>query len=289
MQYRETDFNFISRLMEQFGIFYFFKHEDGDHTMMLGDSTSAHQDCPGQADAGFNLAAGGLDAGDVVNAWSIGQELRSGKHSLTDYNFTTSSTDLGPSESTIYYRRQQRFDGDLRLSRPASEPNPTAPPMAKLRMQEEEASHKMAHGASVCRAFTTGYKFDLEEHPLDAMNASYLLTEIQHVASVAGTYRDDAAAAKTLTPTTFTCIPADVPFRPARLTPKPFVQGPQTATVVGKSADQDSDDDQAAGGDGEEIWVDKWGRVLVLFPWDRKKAIPAGCASRRTGLGRDGA
>src|SRR5579859_2379756 len=156
VQYRETDFNFISRLMEQFGIFYFFQHADGEHTMMLGDSTSVHQDCsgPGQANAGFNLAAGGLDAGDVVNAWRIGQELRSGKHSLTDYNFTTSSTDLGASESTIYSvggnDSMEVFDYP---GLHGTQSDGTA--MAKLRMQEEESSHKVAHGAGVCRAFTT--------------------------------------------------------------------------------------------------------------------------------------
>jgi type VI secretion system secreted protein VgrG len=271
VQYRETDFNFVSRLMEQFGIFYFFQHEDGEHTMMLGDSSSVHQPCPGQNSAGFNLASGGLDAGDVVNAWSIGQELRSGKHSLTDYNFTTSSTDLTASETTIYTvasnTAMEIFDypGLHGTQSDGTE-------MAKVRMEEEEAAHKIGHGTSVCRAFTTGYKFDLTDHPLDAMNATYLLTEIQHVASVAGTYRDDAAGGGDSYTNHFTCIPADVAFRPARITPKPFVQGPQTAKVVGKSADQDSADDQGAGGDGEEIWVDKWGRVLVLFPWDRKKA-----------------
>src|SRR5260370_1963610 len=88
--------------MEQFGIFYFFKHEYGEHTMWLGDSSSAHEPCPGMPSAGFNLAGGGLDAGDVVNAWSIGQELRSGKHSITDYNFTNSTSNLEASESTIH-------------------------------------------------------------------------------------------------------------------------------------------------------------------------------------------
>ena len=271
VQYRETDFNFISRLMEQFGIFYFFQHDDSDHTMMLGDSASVHQDCPGQSTAGFNLTMGGLDAGDVVNAWSIGQELHSGKHAMTDYNFTTSTTDLEASETTIYTvggnDSMEMFDfPGLHLT----QSDGTA--MAKLRMQEDEATHKVAHGASVCRAFTSGYKFSLAEHPLDAMNVSYLLTEIQHVASVSGTYREEGASGQDTYSNHFACIPADVLFRPARLTPKPFVQGPQTAVVVGKSADQDNDDDQQAGGDGEEIWVDKWGRVLVLFPWDRKKA-----------------
>jgi type VI secretion system secreted protein VgrG len=272
VQYRETDYNFISRLMEQHGIFYFFKHDDSSHTMMLGDSTSAHQPCPDQDKAGFNLAAGGLDPGDVVNAWTIGQELRSGKHSLTDYNFITSTTDLGASESTIYSvggnDSMEIFD--------FPGPHPTqaeGTALAKLRMQEDEAVHKIGRGAGVCRRFTTGYTFELQEHPLSAMNATYLLTEIQHVASVSGTYREDGGEGQDSYSNHFTCIPSDVPFRPARVTPKPFVQGPQTATVVGKSADKDSADDQGAGGDGEEIWVDKWGRVLVLFPWDRKKDV----------------
>jgi type VI secretion system secreted protein VgrG len=270
VQYRETDFNFISRLMEQYGIFYFFKHDDGQHTMILGDSSSAHQPCPGQSSAGFNLAAGGLDAGDVINAWSIGQELKSGKHSLTDYNFTTSTISLLASESTIYSvggnDSMEIFDYPG-LHGTASD----GTALAKVRMEEDEAIHKVAHGASVCRNFTTGYKFELTDHPLDAMNASYLLTEIQHLASVGGTYRDESSAEDNYS-NHFACIPADVAFRPARLTPRPFVQGPQTAQVVGKSSDQDSADDQSSGGDGEEIWVDKWGRVLVQFPWDRAKA-----------------
>jgi type VI secretion system secreted protein VgrG len=134
-------------------------------------------------------------------------------------------------------------------------------------MQEEEAGHLIAHGSSVCRAFTTGYKFDLEDHPQDAMNDTYVLTEIQHAASVSGNYTTGSGSGDYYS-NQFTCIPASVPFRPARLTPKPFVQGPQTAVVVGKSQSQDSA--TQGGGDGEEIWVDKYGRVVVLFPWDRK-------------------
>lgn len=272
VQYRETDFNFISRLMEQYGIFYFFQHADGSHTLKLGDSTSAHQPCPGEDTFGFNLAFGGLDAGDVVNQWSIGQELRSGKHSLTDYNFITSTTDLKSSESTIYSVGGN--DSMEIFEHPGlylTQSDGTA--MAKLRMQEEEAVHKIAHGAGSCRPFSTGYTFQLEEHPLDAMNKTYLLTEIEHAASVSGTYREEGARGQDTYGNHFSCIPSDIAFRPQRVTPKPFVQGPQTAIVVGKSADEDSDDDQGAGGDGEEIWVDKWGRVLVKFPWDRAKAI----------------
>jgi type VI secretion system secreted protein VgrG len=271
VQYRETDFNFISRLMEQFGIFYFFEHEDGEHTMKLGDSSSVHNPCPKQETAGFNLATGGLDAGDAVNDLSVGQELRSGKHSITDYNFTTSTQDLSATESTIY---SVAGNDDMEIfDYPGLHTTPSdGTTLVRVRMQEEEAVHKIVHGSSVCRAFTSGYKFDLEDHPLPAMNASYLLTEIQHVASVAGTYRDKGAGGEDSYVNHFTCISADLPFRPARITPKPFVQGPQTATVVGKSAGEGAANDFQPGGDGEEIWVDKWGRVLVQFQWDRKKA-----------------
>jgi type VI secretion system secreted protein VgrG len=271
VQYRETDFNFISRLMEQYGIFYFFEHDDGEHTMILGDNTSAHQPCPGKDSAGFNLATGGLDAGDVVNAWSIGQELRSGKYSLSDYNFTTSNTDLSVSESTIYTvgtnDSMEIFDYPG-IHNTVSD----GTALAKLRMQEEEAVHKVARGSGVCRSFVTGYKFDLQDHPITAMNSTYLLTEIQHIASVGSTYGQTDSGGEDSYSNHFTCIPADIAFRPARLTPKPFVQGPQTAQIVGKSSDEDTADDEDTGGDGEEIWVDKWGRVLASFPWDRKKA-----------------
>ena len=98
------------------------------------------------------------------------------------------------------------------------------------------------------------------------MNATYVLMEVQHMASSGDTYSGGEGSGETYS-NHFTVIPASVPFRPARLTPKPFVQGPQTAVVVGKSDDQSGGEDD--GGDGEEIWVDKYGRITVKFFWDR--------------------
>jgi type VI secretion system secreted protein VgrG len=279
VQYRETDFNFISRLMEQNGIFYFFQHEKGKHTMVIADSSSIHEPCPGQESAGYNLVSGGLDADDVVNTWKIEQELRTGKYTLTDYNFKTPSASLLATESTIVSvggnASFEIFDypGEYTTRGDGST-------FAKLRMQEDEAGHLVAHGSSVCRAFTSGYKFDLADHSQDSMNASYVLTEIQHIASVGGTYRGSGGGIDSYS-NHFTCIPETIPFRPARLTPKPFVQGPQTAVVVGKSSDA-GDSDNGGGGDGEEIWVDKYGRVIVLFPWDR-----AGKCSCRVRVSQD--
>jgi type VI secretion system secreted protein VgrG len=279
VQYRETDFNFISRLMEQNGIFYFFQHAMGKHTMVIADSSSIHEPCPGQESAGYNLVGGGLDADDVVNSWNIEQELRTGKYTLTDYNFKTPSASLLASEPTIVsVGGNAGFEIFDHPGEYATRGDGTT--FAKLRMQEEEAGHLVAHGSSVCRAFTTGYKFDLADHYQDSMNTSYVLTEIQHIASVGGTYSGSSSGSDSYS-NHFTCIPESVPFRPARLTPKPFVQGPQTAVVIGKASYSDTSGDDG-GGDGEEIWVDTFGRVIVRFPWDR-----AGACSCRLRVSQD--
>ena len=280
VQYRETDFNFISRLMEQNGIFYFFQHAMGKHTMVIADSSSIHEPCPGQESAGYNLVGGGLDADDVVNSWNIEQELRTGKYTLTDYNFKTPSASLLASEPTIVsVGGNAGFEIFDHPGEYATRGDGTT--FAKLRMQEEEAGHLVAHGSSVCRAFTTGYKFDLADHYQDSMNTSYVLTEIQHIASVGGTYSGSSGGGSDNYTNHFTCIPESVPFRPARLTPKPFVQGPQTAVVIGKASYSDTSGDDG-GGDGEEIWVDTFGRVIVRFPWDR-----AGACSCRLRVSQD--
>ena len=254
VQYRETDFNFVSRLMEHNGIFYYFEHENGKHTMVLADSPSAIQPCPDQSSASYSQSTGDLEAEDVVTAWHTEQELRTGKYSLTDYNFETPSTSLMANEPTmVSVGGNSQFElydypGDhLTQSHGTS--------VAKLRMQEEEASHKVVGGSSVCRAFTSGYKFDLKDHYRNDVNDSYVLTEVQHVATV-GSYAQGASDTPAHYSNHFTCVLASVHYRPPRITPKPFVQGPQTALVVGKSE--------------EEIWVDKYGRVKVQFYWDRQ-------------------
>jgi type VI secretion system secreted protein VgrG len=279
VQYRETDFNFISRLMEQNGIFYFFQHEMGKHTMVIADSPGIHEACPGQESAGYNLVSGGIDEADTINSWALGQELRSGKYTLTDFNFKTPSADLTATEPSVIEVGGNSgfelfdFPGEYTILGDGTA-------FAKIRMEEEEAIHLVANGSSTCRAFTTGYKFDLTDHSQDTMNASYVLTEVQHVASVGGSYAMASGGSGDSYSNHFTCIPASVPFRPARLTPKPFVQGPQTAIVVGKSKDKTGGDD--GGGSGEEIWVDQYGRVVVLFPWDR-----AGACSCRVRVSQD--
>ncbi len=254
VQYRETDFNFVSRLMEQYGIFYFFQHEKSKHTLVMGDSPSVFQACPGQSKVRYDLATGAMDTSDVINGWHMEQEMRTGKYSLTDYNFETPSTSLLVGEPTVdsvggntAYEIYDYPGEYLNQSQGSA--------LTKIRMQEEEASHLVISGSGLCRAFTSGYTFEIDEHYRSDMNGTYLLTEVQHVASVSGSYTLGTGGSGESYSNHFTCIQTKVPFRPARITPKPFVQGPQTALVVGKS--------------GEEIWVDKYGRIKVQFYWDR--------------------
>jgi type VI secretion system secreted protein VgrG len=248
VQYRETDFNFVSRLMEQYGIFYYFEHADGKHTLVLADSQAAHQPCPRQPKARLHTGAGTLTE-HVVTDWRHEQSVRPGKYSLTDYNFEMPSVSLavnvasagGLSALEIYDypgEYQKRADGEA---------------LVRTRAEEEECQRVLVGGASRCAGFTPGYKFDLLEHPRQSYNKPYVLTRVTHHGEEPG-YRSDTAEFSY--ENTFTCIPAAVPFRPARRTASPVVEGVQTAEVVGVS--------------GEEIYTDKYGRVKVQFHWDRE-------------------
>ncbi|MGC1486080.1 MAG: type VI secretion system tip protein VgrG [Candidatus Acidiferrum sp.] len=256
VQYRETDFSFVSRLMEQYGIFYFFEHEQNKHTLVMGNKPSVHKACPVQSKARVDFTGGAyLKDEDLVGSWNLEQELRPGKYAMTDYNFETPSTSLLANEDTIFKvggnDKYEVFDYPGEYTKKAEGESRT-----QIRMQEEETIHLIGVGSGTCRTFATGYRFDLSGHSRSDQNQTYLLTEIQHSATVGGSYSGVGADSDEHYSNHFKCIPYSVPFRPQRHTPRPFVQGPQTAVVTGKS--------------GEEIWTDKYGRVKVHFFWDRE-------------------
>jgi type VI secretion system secreted protein VgrG len=257
VQYRETDFHFVSRLMEEEGIFYFFEHEEKKHTLVLANDPAGFKDCPGQAQARFRERTGSLlPTEDSVTEWQVEQALRSGKYGLADFNFETPNTSLLVSvNSTINVGGNSNYEvydypgGYLK--------RPRGQDVAKIRMEEEEAAYKVITGAGNCHALVAGHRFNLVEHYEQASNGAYVLTEVRHTASAGTHYTlEDAEAAEEGYANQFTCIPADVRYRPPRVTRKPFVQGVQTAIVVGPS--------------GEEIYTDKYGRVKVQFHWDRE-------------------
>ena len=253
VQYRETSFNFVSRLMEENGIFYYFDHTtQGQHTLVMADAPSAFTNCPDTSTAVYNPGEG-VDNQDVVQSWYIEQEVRTGKYTVTDYNFTTPSTSLLASQPTVVTLSASQ-SLELYDYPGFHETVDQGSSVAKLRIEEEEAGYMVATGSSTCRWFVSGYQFTLSNHDRADQNTTYILTEVQHTASAGQTYMSGQQGTEEYS-NHFTCIPSAVTYRPVRVTPKPFVQGPQPALVVGKS--------------GEEIWTDSYGRVKVQFYWDR--------------------
>jgi type VI secretion system secreted protein VgrG len=253
VQYRETSFNFVSRLMEEFGIFYYFDHTtQNKHTLVLADQSSNLPACP-NSPISYDIQVGGLADPEVIINWHVGQEVKTGKYTVTDYNFTTPSTSLLANDPTVV---NLAVSQDLELF---DYPGPhitkdEGDSVAKVHMQEEEAGYMVAYGEGNCRGLMSGYSFELKNHYRSDQNTKYVVSEVRHFASAGDSYFAGTTGSETYS-NRLTCIPASVPYRPARITPKPFVQGPQPALVVGKA--------------GEEIWVDKYGRVIVQFYWDR--------------------
>ena len=257
VQYRETDFNFISRLMEEEGIHYFFEHERGKHVLVLADSPGENKPCPQQEKARYEISGGGYEQEDVLTHLEVMKEIRSGKYCMSDFNFKTpgmnlevsvnSRLQLGPGEREIY-----DYPGEYYMRNAGDR-------LANVRMEEEEAQITTIRGNSRCRSFTSGFRFRLIDYFRDDMNQKeFLLTRIIHDVKQ-GSYGSSAAGGQSgmqAYANTFECIPHEVPFRPLRLTAKPVVEGVQTAIVVGPS--------------GEEIYTDEFGRVKVQFHWDRE-------------------
>ena len=254
VQYRETSFNFVSRLMEEFGIFYYFDHStEGKHTMVLADQSSTLPACP-SSPISYDTQVGGIYDPEAISDWHVGQEVRTGKYTVTDYNFITPSTSLLANDPTVVQLSASQplelFDyPGLHTTKDQGDT------VAKTRMQEEEAAYMVVQAASNCRAVMSGYSFVLKNHYRGDQNTNYVVTEVRHYATAGQTYTTAGTQGGEVYSNNLTCIPASVTYRPPRVTPKPFVQGPQPALVVGKA--------------GEEIWVDKYGRVIVQFYWDR--------------------
>jgi type VI secretion system secreted protein VgrG len=241
VQYNETAFAFVSRLLESAGIFYFFIHADGKHTMVLGDDSSAFADCAGAATVQYG-GYGSWQQQNVVSGCTIEELVIPGTYAIDDFGFETPSTDLmGSTDSTVATngskRRLYEYPGGF-TKKDAAEG------LSKLRLEERESPQKSLRGESFTPAFTAGGKTTLQKHYRDDVNAAYVLLRVAHAATL-----DEYT-------NSFEGFPATLPYRPPRVTRKPAIPGTQTAIVVGKS--------------GEEIWTDQYGRIKVQFHWDQK-------------------
>ncbi|HET8654043.1 MAG TPA: type VI secretion system tip protein TssI/VgrG [Longimicrobiaceae bacterium] len=281
-QYGETDFDFASRLMEEEGIYYFFKHEDGrSHTLVLADTPASHPSLALAGGARFEDASTRTGSADRVRTWEKQQEIRSGKRTLWDHNFGLPNKNLEAAKSTLASVQVGSVTHKLKVAKNdslelydypggyAKRFDGTAPGggdqasdlqkifqdnsrTVGIRMQEEELAAIRISGTSGYPQFTGGGKFELKDHP-DG-NGAYVLVSVDHHAHLDQSVRSGSGA-ELRYENGFTCIPDALAFRPARTTPRPRI-GCQTADVVGPQ--------------GEEIFTDKYGRVKVQFHWDRE-------------------
>ncbi|HEX7175243.1 MAG TPA: type VI secretion system tip protein TssI/VgrG [Pyrinomonadaceae bacterium] len=254
VQYRETAFDFVSRLMEYEGIFYFFEHEADKHTLVLADAPNEFKPCPNLPAAFYTSAIGEDAAREAVKEWQKVQEVRPGKYTANDFDFQKPALDLTASVEGRDTRHYEIYDypGGY-VTRDQGER------LVGVRVQEQDSPLVVARGASSYAALASGYRVDLKGHYRRDMNGPYVLTSVQHSADLAAGYGSGAEGASEAIDgysNTFECIPHPTPYRPPRVTPTPVIQGTQTAVIVGPA--------------GEEIYTDKYGRVKVQFHWDRE-------------------
>ncbi|MBE0543997.1 MAG: type VI secretion system tip protein VgrG [Verrucomicrobia bacterium] len=253
VQYRETDFNFVSRLMEQEGIYYFFTHEDGKHMLVLADSISAHKPFEGYEEVAYYELERGAGGREAVTDWTVVQEVQPGAYALNDFDFKKPKASLRASTSVTRQHGQAKFEiydypGEY-LEQGEGER------LADVRLHELQAQHELLRGQASARGLAAGNTFKLKNHPRSDQNREYLITGVS-LRVDAGEFASGGAEGEgEFFSCSFTAIDSQQVFRAARKTPKPIVQGPQTAIVSGPS--------------GEEIYTDEHARVKVQFHWDR--------------------
>lgn len=253
-QYNETSFDFISRLLERDGIYYYFRHDESEesrHILVFTDNKSGNPKLvPSTIPFHHSGRAGSSDA---IRKLLSDQQLRTRKTTLADWDYHTPSAlsentptllDIGADIGTERYRYYGGFD--------SQRSSPSGRNLTRILMESDEASHHIYSGESQIRELIPGYVFDLEDHPRDAFNRSYMVLGVQHRGNNNLLGNFDGAKYRN----TFTLSPNEHTYRPPQLTPRGLVRGPQTATVVGAP--------------GNEIYADNMGRIKVRFPWDRK-------------------
>jgi len=252
VQYRESAFNFVSRLMEHEGIYYFFEHEDGKHLMVITDSPSKHKPNEGYDKVVFSDSESNTD---FERLWEmqVEQRVQPGKTALVDYDFKAPTKNLYAEKADP--KQHPRADYEV-YDYPGNyidrAPGET---YAKVRNEEQAAPHKVVKASGDVRNVTAGAKFTLEQARREDQNAEYLCIAATCSATVDEFDTGGKGGSEEMIDVDLTLIPAAVPYRTPRTTPKPRVGGPQTAVVVGPS--------------GEEIHTDEFSRVKVHFFWDR--------------------
>jgi len=250
VQYQETDLAFLSRILEGEGIWYFFEQSRDKHVAVFADSRSAYKPVEGGATLSFKQNKGMPGMEEAVYQFSLSRAIVPGKISQTDFNYNTPSLPLASQDQAQKNQALEIYEY------PGGYDDPDAGQrLAKVRLQEITAMQETGDGASTCPRLTPGSVFRLKGHPTQGFNRDYFVVSVRHRGTQPQAVEETNSAGAMSYTNEFTVIPADATFRPARQTPKPVIQGPQTAVVMGPQ--------------GEEIYTDEQGRVKVKFHWDR--------------------
>ncbi len=254
VQYRETDFNFISRLLEEEGIYYYFKHTENTHTLVLCDAIAAHDKVSGNGKiAYFPLGNNNQRKEENIFEWYLSQEIQSEVYQLTDYDFEAPKSDLLAKSKAMGSQgdpNKEMFDypGEYTKANVGGQ-------LAKVRMEELHVQAEQITAVGNTRHLATGQKFTLTDFPHSDQNRDYLVVSSHFQIQNGGYQSQGMGDDNEHFQCTYHVINAEINYRPPRHTPVPIVQGVQTAVVVGKQ--------------GDEITTDKYGRIKVQFHWDR--------------------
>ncbi|MEQ1761776.1 MAG: type VI secretion system tip protein TssI/VgrG [Pyrinomonadaceae bacterium] len=277
VQYRESDFDFASRLMEEEGIYYFFEHTEDKHKMIVSDKPRFTRDCPGKCDVTFSheVTDGAFET--QIHSWETNYRLQTGVVSFRDHHIQQPNKKLAVTSATKFQIGEngnwelydypggysRKFDGigptGDKTAADLDNIVPDGNRTATTAMEVLDARYMLGTGSSDVPSLTGGHKFKMVSHPISELNGEYVLTKVVHTAYQNPAYDAEATKEQGYS-NEFEGLahgrPGAVPFRPERVTPKPIVHGAQTAYVVGPS--------------GEEIYTDELGRIKVQFFWDRE-------------------
>jgi type VI secretion system secreted protein VgrG len=244
VQYRETHLDFLSRLLEEEGIRYFFEHAEDQHLLVIADDNGTSRPVPGAAT--LRCTAEGRNDECVVTELTREHSVHPGRVTLWDYDYLKPTVRLAATlgeeleEVYDYPGLYRELDDGERL--------------ARLQLEAAEAERQIVRGVSDAAGLTPGHDVSLRDHYRADFNGKYLVTNVRHQAQ-AGEYRAWDQSAPLTYRNEFLAVPVDTPYRPPRQTPRPSIRGAQTALVVGPP--------------GEEVYVDNHGRIKVQFHWDR--------------------
>ncbi|MGE3807534.1 MAG: type VI secretion system Vgr family protein [Gemmataceae bacterium] len=300
VQYRESDWDFVNRLMEEEGITYYFEHDDKGHQLVLADHALAYPELSQFASVAFDDAQGGDRVAPTIREWEQTQELGSYRYTLRDYTFekpedkltaernASGDVEAGAVPHPLSLQRKinsvemlevydypGEFAHDHEEITKEGKVNPQGleklqddlERRSRIRQEAESTAQLRMRGQGDCGHFLPGRLFQLTRHfdgaPTPGEADRYVLTRVELTAAIEGAYTTQGGERREFA-TRFECLPAKWPLRPARRTPQPHIEGPQTATVVGPA--------------GNEVFVDKFGRIKVRFHWDRQDHQGADCS-----------